>query len=122
MILRLHGGYGPTVFHARQLRHTLLFVEHFVVIDDHVLGKPENRIASVFQLEHAAPGQVLYRGNKECDNAEQQTNAVELVPATLLFIFFTTYGDNAEGENKYPNQITVPGEDGQDFGGLFHIG
>ncbi|MNI46917.1 hypothetical protein D3C73_1014050 [compost metagenome] len=64
----------------------------------------------------------MHRRHKKRHDADQQTQTVEFIPAAFRRDFFTPYGEHAEGKDKHANQVVVPGEDGQDFGGLFHVG
>ncbi len=65
MVFWLYRQHVPAVFHASQLRHPGLFVQHLVVIHHHVFDKTKGRITGVNHLEYTAPGKVLHRLEKK---------------------------------------------------------
>lgn len=76
MVFWLYRQHVPAVFHASQLRHPSLFVQHLVVIHHHVFDKTKGRITGVNHLEYTAPGKVLHRLEKEDPDAEQQAQRI----------------------------------------------
>ena len=121
MVLRLHRQHVPAVFHAGQLRHPRLLVQHLVIIHHHVFDKTEGRVTGIDHLEYPAPGEILHRLEKKDPDAEQQAQGLHFSPAGLLDDPAADRND-PQREDKYRQQIVVPREDSENFRGLFHVG
>ncbi|MNP33612.1 hypothetical protein D3C76_1268620 [compost metagenome] len=121
MILRFHRQHVPGVLHLRQLGHPGLLFNHFLVVHHHIFDKAKHRIAGIFQLEDAAPGQVLHRGDEKGHHAEDQTQAVDFAPR-LFRLRLAAHGDYAEGKDEQADDVAVPREDGEDLRRLLHVG
>lgn len=78
----------------------MLLFNDFVVIDDNVFGEAKNRIAGINNLKNAAPGQILYRRDEKCRDANQQAQAVEAIPARPDLFFSAAKRNNTQRKNK----------------------
>ena len=110
----------PAIFHIRQLRHSRLLIQHFIIIHHHVFNEAYGGVAGVDNLKDAAPGEVLHRLEKENSGAEQQPQRLHFPPSRRR-VRLAPYGNHAERKDKHGQQIVVPRENGQDLGGLFDV-
>ena len=55
-----------------QLRHPRLFIQHFIVINDHVFYEAHGGVTAINDFKDAAPGQILHRLQEEDPDAKQQ--------------------------------------------------